>query len=264
MVRWLLNPWLGTNLPFFTLYLAVIFAAWSGGLKPGLLSVALGFVEGVVAFADPAFVLPTGDLIDFLDRMRFVVVGVCVSVICEALHRQRRRAEAQTELMRVTLAGIGDAVITTDSGSRITFMNPAAEAMTGFAFDEVRGRVLHDVVHHHRPDGSAYPMVECPIHRALLEHANLVKHEDVFLRKDGALFPVLVNTEPIYRDDRAAGIVIEVRDITEQKQAAEALRDAKTAARTSFRQSCRTNSATRWPRSGIHSNCRSGRAATPP
>jgi signal transduction histidine kinase len=73
-------------------------------LQPGLLSVALGFVEGTVAFADPAFVRPTGDLIDFHERLRFVVVGVCVSVICEALHRQRRRAEAQTELMRVTLA----------------------------------------------------------------------------------------------------------------------------------------------------------------
>ena len=217
VARWLLNPWLGTNLPFLTLYLAVIFAAWLGGLKPGLLAVALGFVEGVVAFADPAFVLPTGDLVDFLDRMRFIVVGVCVSVICEALHRQRRRAEAQTELTRVTLARIGNAVITTDSGNRITFMNPAAEAMIGFPFDEVRDRVLHDVVHHHRPDGGAYPMAECPIHRALLERANLVNHEDVFVRKDGTLFPVLVNAEPIQRDDTAAGIVIEVCDITREK-----------------------------------------------
>src|SRR5437016_736902 len=43
----------------------------------------------------------------------------------EALHEQR-------EWLRVTLASIGDGVITTDTEGRVTFMNPVAESLTGW------------------------------------------------------------------------------------------------------------------------------------
>jgi len=41
-------------------------------------------------------------------------------------------------------------------------MNPAAERMTGFTLKEVEGGVLHDFIHHHRPDGRPYPMPNAP------------------------------------------------------------------------------------------------------
>ncbi|HXV44740.1 MAG TPA: cache domain-containing protein, partial [Anaerolineae bacterium] len=49
---------------------------------------------------------------------------------------ERQEAEEtireQRELLRVTLASIGDAVITTDTQARITFMNPVAETLSGW------------------------------------------------------------------------------------------------------------------------------------
>src|SRR5690606_2845336 len=52
----------------------------------------------------------------------------------------------QREWFEVTLASIGDAVITTDTQGRITFMNRVAESMTGWRKDEALGRELESVL----------------------------------------------------------------------------------------------------------------------
>jgi diguanylate cyclase (GGDEF)-like protein/PAS domain S-box-containing protein len=52
---------------------------------------------------------------------------------------------AEKERLRVTLQSIGDGVISIDSKSRITFMNPTAEEMTGWTIAEAQGRRLEQV-----------------------------------------------------------------------------------------------------------------------
>src|SRR5215210_6047328 len=63
----------------------------------------------------------------------------------------RQRAEEalrkQSEWLRITLASIGDAVISTDAEGRVTFMNGVAEALTGWPQAEAIGRPLPDVFH---------------------------------------------------------------------------------------------------------------------
>ena len=63
---------------------------------------------------------------------------------------QRRRAEErvreQQELLRVTLASIGDAVIATDTQGRVTFLNGVAEELTGWTQAEAEGKPLADGV----------------------------------------------------------------------------------------------------------------------
>jgi PAS domain-containing protein len=51
----------------------------------------------------------------------------------EALELKSAELSEQREFFRVTFSSIGDAVITTDTEVRITFLNPVAEAMTGSA-----------------------------------------------------------------------------------------------------------------------------------
>ena len=47
--------------------------------------------------------------------------------------------QEQREWLRVTLSSIGDAVITTDTKGCVTFLNPVAEALTGWTQNEATG-----------------------------------------------------------------------------------------------------------------------------
>ena len=80
------------------------------------------------------------------DRLRAVALQNAQSILVT-----RRRAEeelrAQSEWLRITLASIGDAVISTDAQGNVTFMNGVAETLTGWSLGEATGRPLPEVFH---------------------------------------------------------------------------------------------------------------------
>jgi PAS domain S-box-containing protein len=75
----------------------------------------------------------------------FVLTGAIISVVTESLHRSRRRVAASERRFAITLTSIGDAVIATDTQARVTFLNPAAEALTGWPLADVVERPLNEV-----------------------------------------------------------------------------------------------------------------------
>ncbi|MEA3197253.1 MAG: hypothetical protein QOF32_1305, partial [Gammaproteobacteria bacterium] len=64
-----------------------------------------------------------------------------------ALERKTEELQQQREWFEVTLSSIGDAVITTDTRGRVTFLNPIAESMTGWSSEDAKGRPLDDIFH---------------------------------------------------------------------------------------------------------------------
>ncbi|WP_342163889.1 sensor histidine kinase [Methylobacterium sp. SD21] len=110
-----------------------------------------------------------------------------------------------------------------DDRQHCIYMNRAAEELTGWTLDEVLARdcPLHDIVHHTYPDGRPFPLHECAIDRAFPEN-NQERGEEVFVHRDGHFYPVGFTASPI-RDDSAniIGTIIEVRNISEEKAAAE-------------------------------------------
>jgi PAS domain S-box-containing protein len=118
-----------------------------------------------------------------------------------------------------------------DARGHCTFMNPAAETMTGFRFGEIRDMPLHYAIHHHRPDGTPFPMAECPIDRALPENFDVRAHEDVFIRKDGSFFPVTCAASPIFENGVPVGTVVEVRDVSEERRTQRAILEGSARAR---------------------------------
>src|SRR5262249_52121393 len=59
--------------------------------------------------------------------------------------RVEKELREQREWLGVTLASIGDAVIVTDTGGAVMFMNPVAETLTGWTQEEALGQPLDRV-----------------------------------------------------------------------------------------------------------------------
>jgi PAS domain S-box-containing protein len=124
----------------------------------------------------------------------------------------------QPELWRVTLASIGDAVITTDTEGRVTFLNPVAESLTGWTQDEAAGVSLENVVR--IVNQESRKAVESPTIRALRDGVNVgLPNRSLLIAKDGTerpIGPIDDSAAPI-RNDRGelAGAVLVFRDITE-------------------------------------------------
>ena len=128
-----------------------------------------------------------------------------------------RSGEDAERQLNAVLNNASVAIFMMDEHQRCSYMNAAAERLTGYTLAETQGRALHDVIHHTRPDGSHYPLSECPIDRAFPEELN-VQGEEIFVRKDGTFVPVAFTASPI-RDDSSntIGTIIEVRDTSAEK-----------------------------------------------
>ncbi|QOV91341.1 PAS domain S-box protein [Humisphaera borealis] len=168
-------------------------------------------------------------------RERQVVEGLCRVA---ALAVDRRRADTalreSEELVRTIAENSTQGMAMMDARGYCTYANHAWLDMTGYSAEEIRSMPLHDLVHHHHPDGRPYPRDQCPIERALPEKLDVRAHEDLFFRKDGASFPVLVAASPIFDDGTPVSTVIEIRDVTGAKRAEaerERLLDSERAAR---------------------------------
>jgi PAS domain S-box-containing protein len=112
-----------------------------------------------------------------------------------------------------------------DINRKCTFMNPAAEKITGYNFKDIQqaGKRLHDLVHYKHADGSPYPIEDCPTTRSV-QHRSHVPAEDMFVRPDGSMYPVALMSSPILHDGQPVGTIIEIRDITKEKAAERKIR----------------------------------------
>jgi PAS domain S-box-containing protein len=119
------------------------------------------------------------------------------------------------------------AIFLMDDRQHCIFMNGAAEALTGYRLEEALDRPLHDLVHHQRPDGTAYPLSECPIDRAFPERERM-QGEETFVHKNGHFYPVAFTASPITDDDgQPVGTIIEVRDLTDETAREAALKESE-------------------------------------
>lgn len=194
---------------------------------PVIGAVELGTPDGVRNFTAKGAVLePRDGDRDAIILIRLFPQGVTSARFQMLKHRvdelnqeiaRRQRAEydmrMQKRWLEVTLASIGDAVITTDSENRVTFMNPVAEAMSGWPLAEATGRPLQEVfivINEYTREPVENPAEEALREKRVVALAN----HSVLIARNGTEFSIEDTAAPISMDEEVQGAILVFHDVS--------------------------------------------------
>lgn len=185
---------------------------WGLGFSLEEVTREYGFLRSVILqrLAPHIGEIPTGELIYFNAALDQAINESVVAYVSNA----NRVLEDERQRLKITLRSIGDGVVSTDPEGRITYLNPAAEQVSGWSRQESIGRPLGDVL----------VIVDAETRRQLtslsliaLKDGNLARHQnDILLRRrDGELLPIEEIAAPL-RDStgRLLGVVTTFRDVS--------------------------------------------------
>jgi PAS domain S-box-containing protein len=219
MFRLALDPIWGVQLPFITLFPAIMLSAWLGGLGPGLLTTAITAVAAEFYWIEPAHSFAVADNSELVALLVFIAVGVVISSLNEAWRRGTSRIALSEARLNVTLTSIGDGVITTDDRGHVTRLNAVAEQLTGWTSAEAVDRPLREVfvIVNERSREPA----DNPVYRVLRQGSLVgLANPTILIAKDGREVSIDDSAAPINTDDgRLAGVIMVFRDITLRRQA---------------------------------------------
>jgi diguanylate cyclase (GGDEF)-like protein/PAS domain S-box-containing protein len=139
--------------------------------------------------------------------------------ITERKQAELRLAESEA-LLSTTLHSIGDAVLTADADARVTWINPVAEALTGWSNEDARGRLAAEVLHLEIEgrEGRA----PCPV-RACLDEGRKVglAGSTVLVSRRGARYVIEDSAAPLREaGGPVRGVVLVFHDVTEKARLA--------------------------------------------
>ncbi|MEJ7746434.1 MAG: PAS domain S-box protein, partial [Luteimonas sp.] len=205
-------------------------SAWAGGTTAGRVWLGFGTMALLLVLLSAA--LLAGDSTSAYSTQILIVSGVVIAFLTAALLgrgivRGEKMLWASREHWRVTLASIGDAVITTDVEGRVLYLNAVAEQLTGWTSAEASGQTLETVFR--IVNESTRETVANPASRALQDGVvvGLANHT-LLIARDGAETPIDDSAAPI-RDEQGAisGVVLIFRDVTERRRVEESLSRAR-------------------------------------
>jgi diguanylate cyclase (GGDEF)-like protein/PAS domain S-box-containing protein len=152
--------------------------------------------------------------------LAFFLIALIVLLALRHLSLQRKaqqRLVLEQERAMVTLSSIGDAVLTTDINGRITYLNSAAETLTGYTFNKLQGRTW-DERFQIKNEETGIP-VPNPIMESLKSGEKIVApSSSVLVRPDGSETAVNYSAAPI--GDNAGlsnGVVLVLRDVAQER-----------------------------------------------
>ena len=128
--------------------------------------------------------------------------------------KKLRRSE---EDLRITLNSIGDAVIATNTQGHIVRMNQVAFDLTGYTFEEARGKALSEIFH--IVNAKTLETVATPV-RKVLDGDKIVTlpRNTMLISKDGGRYQITASGAPIRdADGSITGVVLVFHDVTEEE-----------------------------------------------
>ncbi len=195
--------------------LALVAVAWYAGRWPGIF-LGILFQATTVAFSTaPPDSLLARRLFSYFSIFAFYVF---VALVISSLRQAQERIREQRDLLQVTLASIGDGVITTDTNDAVTFMNPVAEKMTGWECDKARGRPLREVFQIFS-EGTREPVASPTVKVLATGDIEGLTNHTVLRSKDGSEIPIDDSAAPIKEGKNVRGVVLVFANVSERKAA---------------------------------------------
>jgi PAS domain S-box-containing protein len=132
-----------------------------------------------------------------------------------------RKLKESEQWLTTILKSIGDAVIVTDTNGLITFMNPVAEALTGWAQTEALGQELTDILR--ISDKTSSVAIQKPVVTVIQKLDQIQADKELALfAKNGNRLLIEAKITPIKNEHGAViGIGLIFQDITQRKRAEE-------------------------------------------
>ncbi len=143
-----------------------------------------------------------------------------------ALHKHEieERLRERERWLATTIRSIGDAVVATDPDHRVTFLNPVAQALTGWPEASAVGKTLEEILQLvSEQSGSS---VENPLRRAMVSKGvETLQRGATLVARSGVVTPVEDSAAPILDEQGSVlGGVMVFRDVTQQRRVEDEMR----------------------------------------
>ncbi|QHG16320.1 ATP-binding protein [Nostoc sp. ATCC 53789] len=133
-------------------------------------------------------------------------------------HQLERELRQNRDQLATLLNSISDAVIATNEQGNVTFMNPAAEALTGWQQKDALGNEAANIFH--IVDETTDTILENPVTKVLREQQVVYLEEFTSLiRRDGKRVPIGDSASPLKGGaDKINGVVVVFWDLSDRRQ----------------------------------------------
>ena len=152
-----------------------------------------------------------------------------VSIRTDITERKKLDAEMQKQrdFYERIIETLGEGIYVQDAEGHCTYMNSEAERLLGWSRQTFLGRPVHDTIHTRTAGGEALPAEDCPIGKMTRTGQRIFTEDEVFVTREGKVFPVAVVSQGVFSDGAYQGAVVAFQDITSRKQAELEMRKAK-------------------------------------
>jgi len=174
LARKLLNPLLGSENPYHTMWLAVVFTAWYCGVAPSILAVLIGLTGIWYWFLPPYHSFALTSQKEMFGVLGFLIFSAVIVTLGESTRRVIQKREQAEEKLRKAQAELedrvrertadlerksadlaekaalldlsNDAVLVKNAHGTISYWNEGAERLYGWKRDEALGRSPHQLL----------------------------------------------------------------------------------------------------------------------
>ncbi len=130
LLRYELRPLLSDRTPYILYFVAVVFSAWVGGIRSGVLTVLLSAAAAWYFFIPPRYSFVLTESSDVSGLLVFIGVGIVISMIGEAQRRSRSRVDEARRETSSILESIADGFFAIDHDDNLIYINQTAGRLT--------------------------------------------------------------------------------------------------------------------------------------